>query len=213
MRPHHSHRARHAARRIPDDSGRARRHRDRVAALGENISACGCSELPNVQQDIAWQISEALRLKLTGEQKKKLRKRASVNPEAYQEYLRGRHFFNAWSPDGFRKALEHFERAIELDPAYAPAYAGLGDVIGCMWYYGLISPRDGFPRARAAAEKAIALDADLADAYGTLALGSLFRRPTGRKPRGSSGARSRSIPSSPASAPSTPSCSLHARPA
>ncbi len=134
------------------------------------------SELPNLQQDIAWQISEALRLKLTGEQKKKLRKRASVNPEAYQEYLRGRHFFNAWSPDGFRKALEHFERAIELDPAYAPAYAGLGDVIGCMSYYGLISPRDGFPRARAAAEKAIALDADLADAYGTLALGSLFRR-------------------------------------
>ena len=60
------------------------------------------SELPNVQQDIAWQISEALRLKLTGAQKKKLRKRAAVNPLAYQEYLRGRHFFNAWSPDGFR---------------------------------------------------------------------------------------------------------------
>ena len=134
------------------------------------------SELPNVQQDIAWQISEALRLKLTGAQKKKLRKRASVNPEAYQEYLRGRHFFNAWSPDGFRKALEHFERAIERDPAYAPAYAGLGDAIGCMSYYGLISPHDGFPRARAAAEKAIALDPDLAEAYGTLALGSLFRR-------------------------------------
>jgi eukaryotic-like serine/threonine-protein kinase len=134
------------------------------------------SELPNLQQDIAWQISEALRLKLTGEQKKKLRKRASVDPEAYQEYLRGRYFFNAWSPDGFRKALEHFERAIERDPAYAPAYAGLGDVIGCMSYYGLISPHDGFPRARAAAEKAIALDAELADAYGTLALGSLFRR-------------------------------------
>ena len=95
------------------------------------------SELPNVQQDIAWQISEALRLKLTGEQKKKLRKRATVNPEAYQEYLRGRYFFNAWSPDGFRKALEHFERAIERDPTYAPAYAGLGDTIGCMSYYGL----------------------------------------------------------------------------
>ena len=134
------------------------------------------SELPNVQQDIAWQISEALRLKLTGEQKKKLRKRATVDPEAYQEYLRGRHFFNSWSPDGFRKALEHFERAIACDPAYAPAYAGLGDVLGCMSYYGLISPHDGFSRARAAAEKAIALDADLADAYGTLALGSLFRR-------------------------------------
>jgi len=132
------------------------------------------SELPNVQQDIAWQISEALRLKLTGEQKKKLRKRATVDPEAYQEYLRGRYFFNAWSPEGFRRALEHFERAIERDPTYAPAYAGLGDTIGSMSYYGIIPPRDGFPRSRSAAEKAIALDPDLADAHGTLGLGSLF---------------------------------------
>ena len=89
-------------------------------------------ELPNVQQDIAWQISEALRLKLTGAQKKKLRKRATVNAEVYEEYLRGRYFFNAWSPDGFRLALRHFERAIEHDPTYAPAYAGLGDTIGSM---------------------------------------------------------------------------------
>jgi eukaryotic-like serine/threonine-protein kinase len=134
------------------------------------------SELPNVQQDIAWQISEALRLKLTGAQKKKLRKRATVNPTAYQEFLRGRYFFNAWSPEGFRRALEHFERAIESDPAYAPAYAGLGDTIGSMSYYGLIAPQEGFPRAQAAAERATALDPDLADAYGTLALGALFHR-------------------------------------
>ncbi len=132
------------------------------------------SELPNVQQDIAWQISEALRLKLTGAQKKKLRKRATVHAEAYKEYLRGRYFFNAWSPDGFRLALKHFERAIEHDPTYAPAYAGLGDTIGSMSYYGLIPPLDGFPRAQAAAEKATALDPELGDAYGTLALGSLF---------------------------------------
>jgi len=134
------------------------------------------SELPNVQQDISWQISEALRLKLTGAQKKRLRKRAAVNPLAYQEYLRGRHFFNNWSPDGFRVALEHFERAIGHDPTYAPAYAGMGDAIGSMAYYGLVPPHEGFPRARAAAERAIALDPDLAEAHGTLALGSLFHR-------------------------------------
>ena len=129
------------------------------------------SELPNVQQDISWQISEALRLKLTGAQKKQLRKRAAVNPLAYQEYLRGRHFFNSWSPDGFGQALEHFERAIEHDPTYAPAYAGLGDAIGSMSYYRLLPDKEGFPRARAAAERAIALDPDLAEAHGTLALG------------------------------------------
>jgi eukaryotic-like serine/threonine-protein kinase len=132
------------------------------------------TELPNVQQEIAWQISEALRLKLTTAQKKKLRKRTKVDPEAYQEYLRGRHYFNTWTAQGFRKALEHFEKAIDHDPTYAPAYAGLGDTIGSMCYYGFIKPDDGYPRANAAAQKAIALDPNLGDAHGTLALGRLF---------------------------------------
>jgi serine/threonine protein kinase/tetratricopeptide (TPR) repeat protein len=134
------------------------------------------TDLPNVQQDIAWQITEALRLKLSGAQKKKLRRRATVDPQAYQEYLRGRHFFNSWSRDGFRRALEHFERAIDLDPTYAPAYSGFGDTVGCMSYYGLVPPQDGFPRAEAAAHRAIALDPELAEAHGTLALSTLFYR-------------------------------------
>ncbi len=132
------------------------------------------TELPNVQQEIAWQISEALRLKMTVAQKKKLKKRAKVDPEAYQEYLRGRHYFNSWTPQGFRKALEHFEKAIDHDPTYAPAYAGLGDTIGSMSYYGFIAPDDGYPRANAAAQKAIELDPNLGNAHGTLALGRLF---------------------------------------
>jgi eukaryotic-like serine/threonine-protein kinase len=132
------------------------------------------AELANVQQEIAWQISEALRLKLSGAQRKKLRARPAVDPAAYQEFLRGRHFFNTWTPDGFRRALDHFERAINQDPTYAAAYAGVGDTIGCMSYYGLIVPREGFPRAQAAARKAVALDPELADAYGTLAMGALF---------------------------------------
>ncbi len=132
------------------------------------------ADLANVQQDIAWQISEALRLKLTGAQKKKLRRRARVNPDAYQEYLRGRYCFNAWNPDSFRRALDHFQHAIDLDPGYAPAFAGLGDTIGSMSYYGFIPPAEGFPRAQAAARKAIELDPELAEAHGTLALGNLF---------------------------------------
>jgi TolB-like protein len=132
------------------------------------------AELPNLQQDIAWQITEALRLKVTGAQKKKLRRRATVNPDAYQEYLRGRHFFNSWSPEGFRRALDHFQRAIDLDPMYAPSYSGFGDTISCMTYYGLVPPVEGFPRAQAAAQKALALDPDLADAHATLAIAALF---------------------------------------
>jgi serine/threonine protein kinase/Tfp pilus assembly protein PilF len=131
-------------------------------------------DLMTLQQEIAWQISEALRLKLTGAQKKKLRKKPTVNPEAYQDYLRGRYHWNNWTPDSFRKALEYFDRAIQADPMYARAYAGLADTLGSMAYYGYVAPEDGFPRARAAAQRAIELDPDLAEAHASLALGSLF---------------------------------------
>ena len=132
------------------------------------------SDIMTIQEEIAWQISEALRLKLTRKQKTRLRKRPTVSPEAYQEYLRGRHHWNNWRPDSHRRALEHFERAIEIDPSYALAYAGLGDAYGTMAYYGHVAPEDGFPRARAAAERAIALDPDLADAHMTLGLERFF---------------------------------------
>src|SRR4051794_27197362 len=131
-------------------------------------------DLLTVQEEIAWQISEALRLKLTGEQKKKLKKRATVNPDAYQEYLRGRFHWNNFSTDSLRRAREHFERAVALDPTYAIAYAGLGDAFGAMAYYGHIAPAEGFPRAAAAARRALELDPDIADAHITLGIERLF---------------------------------------
>jgi tetratricopeptide (TPR) repeat protein len=115
-----------------------------------------------------------LRLKLTGEQKKKLRKRTTVNPDAYQEYLRGRYHWNNFSPDSLRRAREHFERAVALDPTYALAYAGLGDAFGAMAYYGFIAPAEGFPRAGAAARRALELDSDIADPHITLGIERLF---------------------------------------
>jgi serine/threonine protein kinase/Tfp pilus assembly protein PilF len=132
------------------------------------------SDIQTVQEEIAWQISEALRLKLTGEQKKKLRKRQTVSPEAYQEYLRGRYNWNNWTPEGFRVAIEHFEQAIALDPNYALAYAGIADSYGAMAYYGFVAPDVGYPRARDAAREALRLDPDVADAHASLALGALF---------------------------------------
>ena len=132
------------------------------------------SELIAVQEEIAWQISEALRLKLTGLQKKNLRKRPTVNPEAYQEYLRGRHFWHQWGADSFRRAIEHFERALSHDPQYALAYAGLGSAYGALAYYGLMTPGEGFPRARAAAERALEIDPRLADAHVVIGLERFF---------------------------------------
>jgi serine/threonine protein kinase len=132
------------------------------------------SDLLALQEEIAWQISEALRLKLTGAQKKKLRKRATVDPEAYQEYLRGRQQWHNWSPESFQKAIAHFERALQHDPAYALAYAGLGNAYGALSYYGVMLPAEGFPRARAAALRALEIDANVADAHVTIGLERLF---------------------------------------
>ncbi len=132
------------------------------------------SELLVLQEEIAWQISEALRLKLTGAQRKKLRQRPTVDPEAYQEYLRGRHHWHNWGAESFYRAIEHFERAIDHDPAFAQAYAGLGNAFGALSYYGLIEPAEGFPRARAAALRALEIDPQLADAHITLGLERLF---------------------------------------
>ena len=132
------------------------------------------SDLLLVQEEIAWQISEALRLKLTGEQKKKLRKRPTVNADAYQEYLRGRHHWHNWGPESFPRAVEHFERALAFDPEYAMAYAGLGQAYGALSYYGLIRPAEGFPRARAAALRALEIDDRLPDAHVVIGLERLF---------------------------------------
>ena len=133
-------------------------------------------ELMTVQEEIAWQISEALRLKLSTAQKKNLRRRATINPDAYQAYLRGRHHWNNWTADSFRRAVDNFQQAIDLDASYALAYAGLGDSYGAMAYYGYIEPQEGFARAHAAAERALQFDPGLADAHVTLALGHLFAR-------------------------------------
>jgi serine/threonine protein kinase len=167
-------------------TGRLTRHDDVLSIQAELVDTTSesqlwgeqfrqrTSELMTVQEEIAWQISEALRLKATAAQKKKLRKRSTVTPEAYQAYLRGRHHWNQWTPDGFRRALEEFHRAIELDPLYAAAYAGLGDTYGAMAYYGYVEPRTGFGQAHAAANRALQIDSDLAEAHVTLALGHLF---------------------------------------
>ena len=147
-----------------------------------------------MQEEIAWQISEALRLKLTRRQKKKLRKRPTVNPEAYQEYLRGTVPLEQLVARGVPPRARAFQRAIELDPAYALAYAGLGDTYGAMAYYGFIAPDEGFPRARAAAERALELDPDLPTRTSRSALGSCSAAGTGRARSASCSRRCRAEP-------------------
>lgn len=95
------------------------------------------------------------------------RNRYDPAPEAYREYLKGRHYWNKFTAEGREKARAHFEQAIDLDPAYALAYAGLADTYTMMGFYGE-RPEETFPKGRAAARKAIEVDPTLGEAYTSL---------------------------------------------
>lgn len=121
-----------------------------------------------VQEDISREISQNLRLRLSGEEKQRLTKHSTENAEAYQLYLKGRYYWNKRTPQGFRKATEYFEQAIEKDPGYALAYTGLADCYSVLDWYGLVAPKECSPKAQAAATKALAIDDTLAEAHASL---------------------------------------------
>ena len=127
-----------------------------------------------VQEEIAWQISEALRLKLTAAQKKQLRKQSTVNAEAYQSYLRGRHHWNQWTPDA-SAARSTNSSAPSTSTRCTPWHMPASATPTVRWRTTAhIDPRTGFGQARAAADRALELDPTLPDAHVTLALGHLF---------------------------------------
>ena len=118
-----------------------------------------------VQDEISSEISGKLRLQLTRAEKKQLTKHHTENVEAYQLYLKGRHHWNRWTEEGFYKAIEHFRKAVESDPTYAMAYAGLADCYVLLGWNSYLPPKDAFPKGKAAATVALQLDPELAEAY------------------------------------------------
>ncbi len=126
-----------------------------------------------VQDSISQQVARALALKLSRVEREQLTKRYTENTEAFQFYLKGRYFWNKRSVEGLRKGGEYFQRAIERDPDYALAYAGLADCYNLLSYYGSLSPKESFPKAKAAALKALEIDESLAEAHTSLALAAM----------------------------------------
>ena len=124
-----------------------------------------------VEEEIANEIAEKLRLKLSSREQKRMAKRYPENAEAYQLYLKGRYYWNKWTAEGTKRGIEYFQQAITVDPGYALAYAGLADCYGSMTGQGIgLSPAEAFQRARAAAVKALTLDDTLAEAHTSLGL-------------------------------------------
>jgi len=122
-----------------------------------------------IQDDISNEISEKLRLQLTRAEKRRLTHRQTENPEAYQLYLKGRHYWNRWTEEGFYKAIEYFQQAVEKDPRYALAYTGIAESYVLLGWNSYLPPKDAFPQGETAALTALTLDPDLGEAHTPLA--------------------------------------------
>ncbi len=142
--------------------------RDETHLWGEEYNR-RLSDILAVQEEIARDISGKLRQRLTGEEKKRLAKRYTENAEAYALYLKGRYDWNKRTGEDIQKAIGYFRQAIDKDPTYALAYAGLADSYAILFYYAGLPPSETFLMAKAAASKALEIDDTLAQAHATLA--------------------------------------------
>jgi serine/threonine protein kinase/tetratricopeptide (TPR) repeat protein len=132
------------------------------------------TDMMALRDDIAKEMTTALRMRLTGEDEKRMAKNYTANSEAYQDYLKGRYWWNKTPDECMSKAIEYFQQAVTKDPKYALAYAGLADSYSVLGGFGLAPPRETFPKAKNAALKALEIDDTLAEAHTSLGFINTF---------------------------------------
>lgn len=123
-----------------------------------------------VQEAVANQVARALALELDPAVRQSLASRETEDAEAYRSYLKGRYFWNKRTGPALTESRRYFERALDLDPAYAEAWAGLADAYALLGNFGAVEPAEAYPRARQAATQALQIDSTLADAHTVLAM-------------------------------------------
>src|SRR5262249_44915233 len=126
------------------------------------------TDIFSVQDAIAAQVSTALVVRLSEDDKRQLSKRSTDNTQAYELYLKGRYGWNNRAEEGIRKSSGYFQQAAAIAPTYALPYAGLADAYGALTSYSDIAPNDAFPRAKEAATTALRLDEALPEAHTAL---------------------------------------------
>jgi serine/threonine protein kinase/tetratricopeptide (TPR) repeat protein len=125
-------------------------------------------EILFVESEIPKEIASHLQRELGSDTSESTQKRQTTSLEAFHLYLKGRHHWNKRTGEALRKAISYFNQAIETDPSYALAHAGLADCYLPLGYWAFLSPQDAFPKAKAAAAKALQIDKTIADAYTVL---------------------------------------------
>jgi len=124
-------------------------------------------EISSIQSKVSGEIAAALKADVTPDEKNKIEKKPTENPEAYNLYLRGRYFWNLRAEPALKRAITYFDSAIALDPSYAKAYSGIADCYAALGY-NFLAPKDAAPKAKAAALKALQIDPSLAEPHASL---------------------------------------------
>ncbi|MGH8194893.1 MAG: tetratricopeptide repeat protein [Woeseiaceae bacterium] len=123
-----------------------------------------------IQADIASRIAAAFEAELSASEMSQLEKRPTVSPDAYQLYLKGRYHWDKWLHTEVERSIAYYERAIEIDPEFALAYAGLADAYTALHGLGTVAPREVMPKAKRAAARALEIDESLAEAHVSMGL-------------------------------------------
>jgi serine/threonine protein kinase/TolB-like protein len=127
------------------------------------------TDIFSVETEVARAIADQLRAKLTGREEQVIAAKPTESSEAHQLYLKGRYFWNKRTSDGLKTSIDYFNQAIDKDPAYGPAYAGLADAYAVLPNYSQTRGKEAYPKAEAAAMKALEIDDKLAEAHIALA--------------------------------------------
>jgi serine/threonine protein kinase/tetratricopeptide (TPR) repeat protein len=122
-------------------------------------------DILTIQDELSEEIAGKLRVKLSPKDKKRLTSRQTRNTEAYQLFLKGRYHANQLSKEGYERAIQYYKQALEVDPQYAFAYAGLSNSLVGLWHFGHLTAQESIPQARAAAQKALFLDPNLSESH------------------------------------------------
>jgi TolB-like protein/DNA-binding winged helix-turn-helix (wHTH) protein len=159
---------------VERDGGRVRITAQLIAAAPERHLwaekyEANLSDVLNVQDSVAKAVAQAIQIKVTGQERSRLAAQRTFDPEAYEAYLKGRYF---WQPGGEKnvaKSLEYFQQAIQKDPSYALAWAGVADAFNRLAAWGVLPQKEAAPRVGVAAEKALELDSTLVEPQVALA--------------------------------------------